>query len=356
MAEPAEPVFHVELIFGPMLLGVFINTILYGILISQTYFYFKTYTSDSLWTRLFVAYLFVLETANTMIDMAMIYQPLIAEYGTEKAVIHFPTLFLMEPIMIVLISAPIQFFFAWRIQRITRSYWVPAVVAVLALASTAGGFLTGVKIAILRLFALKPELHWPALLWLVTSTVADLLITGTLVRSLSQRKTGFVVTDTVVDKIIRLTVQTGMITAIFAIGDVVCFLVLPHTAVNFIWDLTLAKLYANCLMSTLNARASLMSSSSNQATRPVHRSVLGPSTPSNSRFHPGDMFPEGQRSAMTGPQIYELETSKTFETSHSEHGTISYIRGDDIPFEVTVTKVIERIEDPISSGITTRSQ
>lgn len=52
------------------------------------------------------------------------------------------------------------------------------------MAFAAGGFLTGVKIAILKLFALKPELHWPALLWLVTSTVADLLITGTLVRSL----------------------------------------------------------------------------------------------------------------------------------------------------------------------------
>lgn len=48
----------------------------------------------------------------------------------------------------------------------------------------AGGFITGVKVAILKLFALKPELHWPALLWLLTSCVADLLITATLVRSL----------------------------------------------------------------------------------------------------------------------------------------------------------------------------
>lgn len=48
----------------------------------------------------------------------------------------------------------------------------------------AGGFITGVKVAILKLFALKPQLHWPALLWLLTSCVADLLITATLVRSL----------------------------------------------------------------------------------------------------------------------------------------------------------------------------
>lgn len=38
----------------------------------------------------------------------------------------------------VLISAPIQFFFAWRIQKITQSYWIPAIVVALALASTGG--------------------------------------------------------------------------------------------------------------------------------------------------------------------------------------------------------------------------
>lgn len=95
---------------------------------------------------------------------------------------------------------------------------------VITMTFPAGGFITGVKVAILKLFALKPQLHWPALLWLLTSCVADLLITATLVRSLvchfiaiqwyinlisvhtqSQRKTGFVVTDTVVDKLIRCT-------------------------------------------------------------------------------------------------------------------------------------------------------
>lgn len=49
---------------------------------------------------------------------------------------------------------------------------------------TAGGFITGVKIAKLKLFADKPELHWSALLWFLTACVADLLITGTLVWNL----------------------------------------------------------------------------------------------------------------------------------------------------------------------------
>ncbi|KAJ3916605.1 hypothetical protein F5877DRAFT_91661 [Lentinula edodes] len=225
----ADSEFHVQLQYGPMLIGVFLNMILYG-----------------------VAYLFILETANTAIDMAMMYQPLIAEYG-------------------VLISTPIQIYFAWRIRKITQTYWIPGVVVMLALASSAGGFITGVKIAKLKLFADKPELHWSALLWFLTACVADLLITGTLVWNLAQRKTGFAITDSVVDKIIRMTVQTGMITSICAIGDVAFFMALPLNYLvgysildckqqdqNFLWDLTLAKLYTNCLMSTLNARAGLL--------------------------------------------------------------------------------------------------
>jgi len=221
------------------------------------------------------------------------------------------------------------------------------VVMGLALTSTAGGFITGVKVAILKLFALKPELHWPALLWWLTSTAADLLITGTLVRSLSKRKTGFVSTDNVIDKIIRSTVQTGMITSIFAIGDVVCFLALPHTAINFAWDITLAKLYATCLMSTLNGRAALMNVTT-EGSKAYRSALVNSSMSGNSKVHSVDMFADrGHQSVMSRPQVYELDNTKTFETSQSDHITVPYTHRD---FGVTVTKVTERSEDPISSS------
>ncbi|KAE9401217.1 hypothetical protein BT96DRAFT_612723 [Gymnopus androsaceus JB14] len=335
------PVFDVKLSFGPMLIGVFLNMILYGVLINQAYFYFQTYKSDAGWIQILVVYLFVIETANTAIDMAMMYQPLIAGYGTQQAVENFPTLFMTEPIIIVLISTPIQCFFAWRIQKITNTYWIPIVIVVLSMASTAGGFITGVKIAIIKLFIKKPELHWPALLWFLPSCAADLLITATLVRGLSQRKTGFTTTDSMIDKLIRLTVQTGMLTAICAIGDVIFFLVLPHTALNFLWDLSLSKLYTNCLMSTLNARATLLN-----GTQHANVSSAG-RNPSSSR----DAYIRRQRfvgnsqhdtsSIMSAPQLYyELENAKTLEaasgTSPRGH------RIADPESGITVTKVYHR--------------
>ncbi|KIK65239.1 hypothetical protein GYMLUDRAFT_39603 [Collybiopsis luxurians FD-317 M1] len=343
------PEFHIQLQYGPMLIGVFLNLILYGVLLNQVYFYFKTYT-DSLWIRLFVCYLLVLETANSAIDMAMMYQPLIAEYGTQRAVQNFPTLFLMEPILIVAISTPIQLFFAWRILKITKSYWIPGIILALALTSAAGGFITGAKIAILKLFSKKPELHWPALLWFLTSCVADLLITATLVRSLSQRKTGFSITDSVVDRIIRMTVQTGMITSVCAVGDVAFFMALPHNGLNFIWDLTLAKLYTNCLMSTLNARAGFMNSSQNNPSSGLQRHALENSIRQDSRVRPKERFTFSgahSPSIISTPQVYELENAKTFEATQSDGRTTPYDYHRDVEFGITVTRVVETVEDPV---------
>ncbi|KAJ3892911.1 hypothetical protein GG344DRAFT_75477 [Lentinula edodes] len=363
MAE--APPLNVTLSFGPMLIGVYLNMILYGILLNQMYFYFQTYKSDALWIRLLVAYLFVMETANTILDMAMMYQPLITEYGTEKAVANFPVLFMTEPIVIVLISAPIQWFFAWRINKITQSYSIPVIIIVLALASTAGGFITGVKIAILKLFSKKPELHWSALLWFIPSCVADLLITFTLVRSLSKRKTGFGATDSAIDKLIRMTVQTGMITC----GTIL----LPSRSLwlyrirhcdyldsfwksvinltiysNFLWDLSLSKLYTNCLLSNLNARSRILSSSQNSQSG-AFRNAMDPTSPRGDIIrHTGIRFADSSHNIMSTPDVYELESAKTFEAvSAQSQGSIYH--GSD-GFEITVTKVVERIEDPVDSS------
>jgi hypothetical protein len=311
-----------------MLVGVFVNMILYGILVTQTYSYYQLYKKDALWIKGLVLYLFIVETANTGIDMAMMYQPLILEYGHQLKT--FPVMFAAEPITIVAISMPIQLFFAWRIFRLTKQSLIAIVISLLSFVSFTGGVWTTVKIIIIKSFSRKPELHWSALVWFLAATVADVLITVTLVINLSRRRTGFSATDDAISKIIRMTVQTGMLTALFAIGDVVFFMTLPKTALNFIWDLALTKLYANCLMSTLNARAALKEMSS-AYSNPRHLSTIG----------------GGSRHPMTGgdpmspihanSHMLELGQISSEKSSHTQH--------DDPEYGITVTKVVETIPD-----------
>ncbi|KAJ6453371.1 hypothetical protein C8R45DRAFT_1039273 [Mycena sanguinolenta] len=315
-AAPA-PLPNVELSYGPMLLGTFLNMILYGVMLGQVLTYFQTYKTDPLWMRLFVWYLSIVGTANTALDMHMMYQPLIQEYGQKP--VFFPTVFMAEPLFVVLLSMPIQLFFAWRIHQLTKSIWIPALIALLGLTSFGGGVWTTIRIHILKLFAKKPLLHTPALVWFLTSCVADVLITISLVWTLTNKKTGFRATDSVVDKIIRTTIQTGMITAVFSILDVICFEVLPHYAVNFVFDLCLSKLYINCLMSTLNARQKLLAAS-----------------------HPST-FRQFNLPSSRGP----MSAKETFVDSPGGIGSVSYVVDDhepDLEYGIHMTKVIEQRE------------
>jgi len=318
MATAPVPLPNVQLLYGPMLVGVFFNMILYGVLVGQVLTYYSSAKSDALWMRVFIACLFFIETANTALDMSMMYQPLILDYGQKP--VFFPTVFMTEPLCVVLVSMPIQLFFAWRIYQLTKSPWIPAVIAVFAVASFAGGLWTATMVQVLRLFAKKPMLHDPALLWFLAACVADVLITVSLVMTLSKKKTGFSATDSVVDKIIRMTIQTGMVTAIFSILDVVTFMALPHIAVNFVWDLALSKLYSNCLLSTLNARQTL-NSASHASTFQQRRSVL--------------LSPR-----QSGKQDL-LDTV-------SGNGSATYTEGPrDLEYGIHMTKIVERMEDTV---------
>ncbi|KAJ7891360.1 hypothetical protein B0H14DRAFT_1073779 [Mycena olivaceomarginata] len=173
-----------------MLIGVFLfNMILYGVLIDQVLTYLKNYPHDVRWMKILVLSLFSIETVNTGFDMAIMYQPLILNYGQQPN--FFPTFFATEPVCIVLVSTPIQLFFAWRIKSLTKSWWIPIFIVILAITSLAGGVWTAVMVRLVKTFANKPKLRNPALLWFLSSCVADAVITISLVVTLLKRKTGF---------------------------------------------------------------------------------------------------------------------------------------------------------------------
>ncbi|KAH6908851.1 hypothetical protein BKA70DRAFT_1385994 [Coprinopsis sp. MPI-PUGE-AT-0042] len=330
---------NVQLSFGPMLIGTFINMILYGVLIVQTYHYYLNYKHDAKWIKALasVYYLFIVESLNTACDIQMMYEPLILHFGEAEATKYFPMMFAAEPIVIVAVSTPIQFFFAWRVRLLTKSNWLAGIICFFALVSLGGGIWTTALIIQIKLFARKEELHWSALVWFVSAVVSDVLITMVLVVTLSRRKTGFAGTDDAIQKIIKMTVQTGALTAFFAIGDVVFFMTMGHTALNFLWDLALSKLYANCALSTLNARSGLKEAthSSNQQRNQSNSFSRRPA-PTDTILQP------------PSPSEFELEGSTSAASNHRNpsFGEKPFHHRNDVEYGITVTKVVECLQDP----------
>ncbi|KIK62689.1 hypothetical protein GYMLUDRAFT_41602 [Collybiopsis luxurians FD-317 M1] len=254
MASPPTP----QLVLGPYYFGVALNTFLYGVLVLQAVIYYQGYKRDHTWLRFFVLYLFVVETANTGICVAMIYEPLVGQFGTDKPMTLFPVLLAGQPFLETAISAPVQFFYAWRISVIMKSYWVPTLICLASLASVAGAYWTGIEVHNAHSYINKHIVNNPALIWSTCAAGSDVIISVALIWSLIRRKSGIRATDDSINRIIRMTVQTGVITGIFAILDIVLFLTLPNSTLSFTFDFALPKLYSNALLSTLNARAGMV--------------------------------------------------------------------------------------------------
>ncbi|KAJ7155252.1 hypothetical protein C8R46DRAFT_1296654 [Mycena filopes] len=336
----SAPTPNVLFLFGPLLLGVLLNTMFYGIMLVQTMIYYQRYKSDRRWFKYLVFYLLLIETVDLVSDVGIIFEPLILRYGTPEALLVSPVMLRADALLTVrepfsfspykrplatrqvLISTPIQFFIAWRIYVVTRSLLLPAVLVILAIVSFGGGIATTTIVSLHPKYSEFGQFHVEVITWLVSSTICDVLLTASLVYSLWTRKTRDNSTDSYINKIIRLTVQTGSITAAAALLDMIFYLTLPNTSFNFMIDFPLSKLYTNALLSTLNARAW------RQDAVKIH--------PHNALFEQTASTADQQRSfAMVAPRAaYQTPHSLTSEMQKPGAGGDAHNRNSKITLDI----------------------
>ncbi|KAK7055725.1 MFS domain-containing protein [Favolaschia claudopus] len=242
-------------LLGPFYFGVILGTFLYGILVIQAITYYQWSKKDELWLRLFILYLFIVETCSTAISVAMIYEPLVGEYGTGKPTSLFPSLLPFQPFLEAAVFVPVQWFYSWRCSVIMPNWIVPILICMTSITSAVGAIWTGVIVHRVKEYIHKPDVNTAALIWSVSAAGADVMITASLIWSLRNRRTTIKRTDEAIDTIIRNTVQTGALTVAFTLLDVILFVALDHSTLNFVFDFGLPKLYSNALLSTLNSRS-----------------------------------------------------------------------------------------------------
>ncbi|KAF7340462.1 hypothetical protein MVEN_01966400 [Mycena venus] len=246
----------VGLLFGPMLVGVLLNMILYGAVVTQMYAYYRRFADDPAWIRYFMLYLFIVGFGNVVVECGIIFEPLIIRYGTVAAVTISPKLLHGDSIIISIVSTPIQLFAAWRISVLTRSFIFPGLVTLISLLSFASGINMSVKVFRNPEYREFPSFITAATVWLASSAVCDVVIAVRMSLALYTRKTG--VTGSFVDghvnRIIRLTLETGSLTAITALMDIFLFLGFPGTTMNFVVNFPLSSLYMCSILAMLNFR------------------------------------------------------------------------------------------------------
>ncbi|KAJ7454964.1 hypothetical protein B0H11DRAFT_2287797 [Mycena galericulata] len=301
-----------EIAHGPMFLGLSLNIMLYGIMITQIYLYTTTYKRDPLYIKLYVVVLLLADTLNTGFMIAYLYDNF--SFNSTSNSSSFYSLsgaddlayltranwvfatgehfflcktkfagcshFAIDPAMTGIIGAMVQLFYAWRIHTLTAKVWIVCLIAICALTNAFGGLASAAAIAFVPQFSHFQEFQVPVICWLLSAAVGDVIITTTLVSFFRSHRSGCSATDTRVDQIIRLTIQTGMITSVCSVIDLGLFLG-DSSGMHLLFNLPLAKLYSNSLVATLNARGGWRRSEDDSGefkTVPLHLSVQVPNT------------------------------------------------------------------------------
>ncbi|KAL0957032.1 hypothetical protein HGRIS_003133 [Hohenbuehelia grisea] len=254
---------------GPQLFGFFLNFTLMGALVVQTYHYYVSFPRDRAHIKAIVYSLFVLEMVQTVLMAYSAYKIFGSGYGDLDAFNEIQVDWFSVCILGAIIPGTVQAFYAHRLYMFSGSKIAGGIVLLLAAMATVCGIVQGVfsKLTVFNSeLTAKPTL---VIIWMVSGVLCDVIIAGTMIYYLQakRRRTLSPRIRDAVTRIVRYTVETGAITAIFAIVLLVLFVAFPNNNYYAVPNRPLAKLYSNNLLVLLNARAVVLGGRTDVASR-----------------------------------------------------------------------------------------
>ncbi|KAK1217053.1 hypothetical protein PQX77_020296 [Marasmius sp. AFHP31] len=243
----------------PRLLGFAMNWGLMGALTVQVYIYHISFRQDLLLFMVLVYSLYLLDIAQTCSATYDAAQWFGHQWGSPDALENLYSTYLNVPLFTSIIGAAVQIFFGWRIWCFSKSKVLYGFIISLAGVQLAGAAVTSHYLVKFP----REGVHVMGLsvsvgVRLGTSALVDIVIAACMTYYLLRgRKESSMKTNAVITKLVRLTVETGTITAAAAIIDLVFFLSLHHNALHQLSGVTLSKLYTNSLLMLFNNRIQL---------------------------------------------------------------------------------------------------
>ncbi|KAJ7465742.1 hypothetical protein B0H11DRAFT_2049135 [Mycena galericulata] len=241
---------------GPIFVGYLLHWGLFGTLNIQTYLYYQAFPNDRLFNKCLVYSVYVLEFIQTMLITYAAFETFGRRFNDISALGDVRFEWFSVPVMSGLVAFIGQSFYAYRLYLLSKSRWLPIFIVMLALMSSIGAFMAGS-------FSFKVGSDLPLLhsnknygigIWLGGAASTDIIITASLSYYLWRSKTGLRETNALLVRLIRLTIQTGSVTAVVAITDFTLFYAIPDKPYFITAGVILPKLYANTILAVLNAR------------------------------------------------------------------------------------------------------
>ncbi|KAJ7088147.1 hypothetical protein C8R44DRAFT_819552 [Mycena epipterygia] len=243
----------------PLFIGTVINWALLGALVVQVYLYFLAFPNDPRFSKILVASIFLVEILQTLADSRNTIRSFGSGWGNPEVLDEVGWAWFSVPILGSIIASAGQMFFAWRIYIIgNKSVFIPTVIATVSAVQLGAGIWSGVEICRAKKFSLLEfdSLRSPVV-WLAGTALADLIIVyGMSFYLIKARQPGFrSSTYAVLSRIIKVTVETGFLCAVFALIDLSLFVSFNGNNYHLAVCIWFSKVYSNSIILILNSRA-----------------------------------------------------------------------------------------------------
>ncbi|KAF9009240.1 hypothetical protein BDZ89DRAFT_964867, partial [Hymenopellis radicata] len=236
-------------------LGYTATWALYGALCVQTYIYHVSFPRDRAISKIMILGLFALETLQTVlltVDMSSVFA---AHYGDIANLRETHTLWLSVPVLTGLIECTVQLFYSYRVSVLSGSKVLGCAIASIAVSSFVAAILDGVLQLKHGLYShTARELSLAPCVWLAGSALCDVIIAAMQTYYLVKMDVAFKATRNRIARLVRLTIETGILTATAA-TIVLVFLAVNEETYNTGPAFYLSKLYTNALLMIFNSRA-----------------------------------------------------------------------------------------------------
>ncbi|KAG0702308.1 hypothetical protein DFH29DRAFT_875226 [Suillus ampliporus] len=262
--------------FGAFLIGVVVSATLYGVTCVQTWYYFSRYSSDPWYIRLLVGAVLLSDTVHQALITslcvclwaeceAIVYTYLVTDFGVVDDLGTLVWSLIVEVLFNGFTGA---YGSMLPDHACIQTYPVSnkSIVATVSVLS----LVIGEFILVVVYFA--KSIHMTTFVELSTlkplsmsvnavAAAGDVLIAVFLCTLLQQSRTGFRRSDTMINKLILFSINTGLLTSVCAVMSLISYVaqitVWADTFIYISFYFCLGRLYCNSLLATLNARKSL---------------------------------------------------------------------------------------------------
>ncbi|KDR82274.1 hypothetical protein GALMADRAFT_240773 [Galerina marginata CBS 339.88] len=265
----------------------------FGVLSLQIFLYYLAFPNDPRSVKLLVVGVYLIEATQVGLLTQSAFHEFAEGFGNITLLDEIGTIWFSVPIMGGIVGFIVQSFYAYRIRILSQSKIVTGCVLFLAFFQLGGAIATGVesKKAVFNSRFLGKSSFITLGIWNGGSALCDAIIAICMTIYLSSRKDQIKETTILVNRVIRLTIETGTFTALIAILNLALSLLPGHPTYYQAVVGSLGKVYSNSMMVSLNSRVDIVPNSN----QPIPNEVL-PST-----------YTEGRSTS-----AYEMHTGKSF--------------------------------------------